>query len=156
MTRGVQRLDDDGAEGEAGVVGGRLGDGVGVFAADYGELLVGVLGELAGGVSIDSGKGLWGSVRSCGFPRRGHGGWTLVLDWSELVKVMRTYWWVLMIAVRLISPDFTRGLKVGITLQYRGQYCHHRKIGKLPTYSAVYAGSIMTASLVFSSTTRYA
>lgn len=28
--------------------------------------------------------------------------------------------------------------------------------GKLSTYSAVYAGSIMTASLVFSSTTRYA
>lgn len=31
---------------------------------------------------------LWGSVRSCGFPRRGHGGWTLVLEWCELAKVM--------------------------------------------------------------------
>lgn len=30
------------------------------------------------------------------------------------------------------------------------------RIEKLSTYSAVYAGSIMTASLVFSSTTRYA
>jgi hypothetical protein len=27
-------------------VGGGLGDGVGVFAADYGEVLVGVFGEL--------------------------------------------------------------------------------------------------------------
>jgi hypothetical protein len=32
----------------------------------------------------------------------------------------------------------------------------HGKIRKLSAYSSVYAGSIMTASLVFSSITRYA
>lgn len=42
----VKGFDDDGAEREAGVMGGRLGDSVGVFAADYGEFFVGVFGEL--------------------------------------------------------------------------------------------------------------
>lgn len=53
---GVKRLDGDGAEGEAGVVGGRLGDGVGVFTTDYWELLVGILGELGEWVSLGYGR----------------------------------------------------------------------------------------------------
>ena len=69
-----------------------MGDGVGIFAADYGELLVGIFGELGERVSIGYGGGLGGSVRSCGFPRRGRGGWTLVLEWCVLVEAMGTYW----------------------------------------------------------------
>lgn len=56
MAGGVERLYDDRAEGEAGVVGGRLGDGVGVFTTDYWELLVGIFGELGEGVSIGYGR----------------------------------------------------------------------------------------------------
>lgn len=61
MTRGVQHLDDDGAEGEAAVVSGGLGYGVGVLAGDDREWAVGVFGELRKKrVSGDSGtwKGL--------------------------------------------------------------------------------------------------
>lgn len=117
MAGRVEGLDNDGAEGETGVVGGGCGDGVGVFAAYYGELLVGVFCKLEPESVYTVERWEGESVRSCGFPRRGRGGWTLVLEWCELAEVMvGTYWWVLMIAVRLISPDFTRGLKVGITL----------------------------------------
>lgn len=85
----MKGFDKDGAEGEAGVVGGRLGDGVGVFAANYGELLIGVFGELRELVSKESGKEKGGSIRFCGFHRRGRGGW-MVLDGASWSR-----WWAL-------------------------------------------------------------
>jgi hypothetical protein len=49
-------------------VSGGLGDGVGVFAADYGEVLVGVFGELGEGVSIDCEGGRMGERTILRFP----------------------------------------------------------------------------------------
>lgn len=113
---GVKGLDDNGAEGEAGVVGGRLGDGVGVFAADYGELLVGIFGELGLELVyiVENREGVQRTILR--FPPA----WSWWLEGGvRMVGAGRgngTHWWVFMTAVRLISPEFTRVPKVGITL----------------------------------------
>lgn len=162
----VQGFDRNGAELECGVVGGRFGYGGAVAAADYGE---GIVSQLGRGLSFESlGVCIWVGCRGRAYSfcvaacvvvvtvhgiRNGFflqnsflrkGGWKVVLvgvhDVLEIdcaaVDLLLQYW---------EDSGMYISAKASLLQQHGGQF-----------YSGGFAGSMIVASLLFSSTTRYA
>ena len=76
----------------------------------------------------------------------------LILVHLELAIVVRAYWCVFIIAVKLIFPASMCDFRIGVTLMVPLRPCS--QFSKCDTYSSGCAGSIMTASFELSSTTR--
>ena len=78
----------------------------------------------------------------------------MVLDSSKEVAWQLPYWCVFMMLLRLIAPDLVCSCRTGRTLT-TFSFSSNIPFG-YSSYSGGFAGSIMTASFVLSSITKYA